>query len=299
MAIKKRGLKKGLDALLAETVGAKSSKLKEKLPIPKDKKPQNVSNEIKIDLLSPGRFQPRREIVESDLESLVNSIKEQGVLQPIVVRTKKNNSFEILAGERRWRSARLAGLKTVPVVIKDVSDEAALAIGIIENIQRENLNPIEEAVSLSRLAKEFSLTHDEVAKAVGKSRAVVTNLLRLLNLRDDVRILLERSEIEIGHAKVLLALQGAAQSQVAKIVVQKQLSVRETEKLVANFVGKNNCKNKSKKSIDPDIKRLQTKLSNRLNAGVDIKHGNKGNGTVTISYSSLDELEGILDVILH
>lgn len=249
---------------------------------------------IDVTQLSPGRYQPRKEILESELESLADSIRTQGVLQPIVVRPPTaDGRYEIIAGERRFRASRLAGLKEVPAIIKDVSDEAAMAIALIENIQRENLNPVEEAEALDRLAKTYELSHSEVAEAVGKSRTSVTNLLRLLNLNDDVRLLLERGDIDMGHAKVLLGVQGHLQSTLARAVVNQGLSVRETEKLLARSQ-MNEPPAAFKQPVDPDISRLQMTLSEKVGAPVKILHNNRGKGRVVIRYNSLDELDGIL-----
>jgi ParB family chromosome partitioning protein len=297
MTIKKRGLNKGLDALLAETLDSR-----EEATTSSSTSPVQVSAgfvELNVKRLRPGRFQPRSTIQESELESLANSIKEQGILQPIVVRALANDGYEIIAGERRWRAAQLAGLTTVPVIIKNVPDEAALAIAIIENIQRENLNPLEEAIAFERLGNEFGLSHEKIAAAVGKSRTTITNLLRLLSLRPDVKLLLERGDIELGHAKVLLGLQGAQQSAVAREVVAKNLSVRETEQLVARtLIGKDDNK-AAKATMDPDIRRLETNLSDKVGAAVKIVQSTKGKGKLLIKYNSLDELDGIIAHILQ
>lgn len=296
MATKKRGLNKGLDALLAETLDLNNDF--------SGSAPVQVSAgfvEINVKRLRPGRFQPRRVIQESELESLANSIKEQGILQPIVVRTVgTTDGYEIIAGERRWRAAQLAGLTAVPVIIKNVPDDAALAIALIENIQRENLSPLEEAIAYERLGTEFSLSHEKIAFAVGKSRTTVTNLLRLLALRADVKLLLENGDIELGHAKVLLGLHGAQQSAIAREVVSKRLSVRETEHLVERtLAGGNEVSKALKHTLDPDIRRLETSLSEKVGAAVKIVQSAKGKGKLLIKYNSLDELDGILAHILH
>jgi len=253
---------------------------------------------LNIDLLSPGRFQPRRTINETELEELAASIRAQGVLQPIVVRSIGVQQYEIIAGERRWRASRLAGLLRVPVVVKDISDEQACAIGLIENIQRQALNPMEEAIGIERLIKQFDLTHAEVATAVGKSRTAITNLLRLLNLQEDVKKMLEQGEIDHGHAKVLLAVSGARQSQIARQVADKQLSVRETEDLVNNqVVNQTTVVRNTHKPMDPDVKRLQRELSSRLGAVVKIQHTVKGKGKLVVHYDNLESLEGILDCL--
>ncbi len=295
MANKKRGLSKGLDALLAETLDLSAITAPSAPTVP-----QVAAGfvELNVKRLHPGKFQPRRAIQESELESLANSIKEQGILQPLVVRSVGNDGYEIIAGERRWRAAQLAGLTTVPVIIKNVPDEAALAIAIIENIQRENLNPLEEAIAFERLGTEFGLSHEKIAVAVGKSRTTITNLLRLLHLRPDVRLLLERGDIELGHAKVLLGLQGAAQSAVALAVVAKRLSVRETESLVARALAGNEGKKSAMFMPDPDIRRLQTSLTEKLGCPVQVIQTAKGKGRLLIKYNNFDELDGILAHIL-
>lgn len=295
MATKRRGLSKGLDALLADTLDIENITSQE-LP---DVQLSAGFVELNVKHLHPGRFQPRRAIQESELESLANSIKEQGVLQPIVVRNLSNDGYEIIAGERRWRAAQLAGLSTVPVIIKNVPDEVALAIAIIENIQRENLNPLEEAVAFERLGNEFGLSHEKIAAAVGKSRTTITNLLRILNLRADVKVLLERGDIELGHAKVLLGLQGPQQSVIAHQVVARQLSVRETEHLVLRTAAGKDLNKESKLSMDPDIRRLETSLSEKVGCSVKILQTAKGKGKLTIQYNSLDELDGILSHIMQ
>jgi ParB family chromosome partitioning protein len=227
------------------------------------------------------------------LQELADSIKAQGVMQPIVVRPISDKKYEIIAGERRWRATQLAGLDAIPVVIKQVSDETAIAMALIENIQREDLNPIEEAASLQRLQQEFDLTQQEVAHAVGKSRSTVTNLLRLMSLQEDVRRLVEHGDLEMGHARALLALEGGDQSHAAGQVVGKGMSVRQTEALVRNLLaGKG--KSKEVKVQDPNIRHLQDDLSARLGAKVQIQHSAKGKGKLVLNYSSLDELDGIL-----
>lgn len=304
MAIKKRGLSKGLDALLAETLDLTRISSKDLTQDEKNATAPGVQVsagfvELNVKRLRPGRFQPRRTIQESELESLANSIKEQGVLQPIVVRAVGNEGYEIIAGERRWRASQLAGLTTVPVIIKNVPDEAALAIALIENIQREDLNPLEEAIALDRLGTEFGLSHEKIAQAVGKSRTTITNLLRLLALRPDVKVLLDRGDIDLGHAKVLLALQGPQQSVIAREVVAKRLSVRETEQLVTRTLEGKTVVNPLKHAADPDIRRLETNLSEKVGAAVKIIQSTKGKGKLLIKYNSLDELDGILAHIMQ
>lgn len=295
MAGKKRGLSKGLDALLADTLDLTVDKTA--ASVTPDVQVSAGFVEINVKQLHPGRFQPRKTIKEAELETLANSIKEQGILQPIVVRNVDDQGYEIIAGERRWRAAQLAGLTTVPVIIKDVSDADALAIALIENIQRENLNPLEEAIALDRLGNEFGLSHAEIADAVGKSRTTVTNLLRILNLQPEVKGMLERGEIVLGHAKVLLGLQGTQQTMVARAVVSKQLSVRETEHMVDRtfIAAPDTAASKPKKlSQDPDIRRLEKRLTDNIGCNVKILQNAKGKGKLQIKYNSLDELDGIL-----
>lgn len=325
MASKKHGLGRGLDALLMGvrekqemTASAKEREIKQKEIAPdeikkngnKDEINKNNTSkdyvrlasglsEVNIDRLSPGKYQPRQKIHPEELESLADSIRVQGILQPLVVRPLEEDRYEIIAGERRFRAAQLAGLVTVPVIVKDVSNESAMAIALIENIQRENLNPLEEAIALDRLSKEFKLTHIQVAEAVGKSRATITNSLRLLLLTEEVKALLEQGEIEVGHAKVLLALKGKEQTDIARTVVAKDLSVRETERLVANVLegqGRREKMDHGKPPMDPDVKRLQDNLSLKLGAKVEIQH-HQGKGKLVIQYNTLEELDGILEHI--
>jgi len=245
--------------------------------------------------LQRGQFQPRKGMDPETLGELAESIKAQGIIQPIIVRPIGEKSFEIIAGERRWRAAQLAGLDEVPALVRDLPDESAIAMSLIENIQREDLNVIEEADALHRLMTEFEMTHQEVAGAVGKSRSAVTNILRLLNLNSDVKILVEHGDLEMGHARALLALPEMEQPSAAKIVASKELSVRETEKLVRKLLAGETIK--SKKTIDPDVRVLQNDLAEKLGAKVVVTHGSKGKGKLVIQYSSLDELEGILSHI--
>ena len=230
---------------------------------------------------------------ETSLEELANSIKKQGVMQPIVLRPVSSNRYEIIAGERRWRATQLAGLHAIPAIIKDVSDEAAIAMSLIENIQRENLNPIEEAMALKRLQDEFGLTQQEVAEAVGKSRATVTNLIRLIGLSPEVRRMVEHGDLEMGHARALLSLPDQQQSETARTVVGKGLSVRQTESLVRRLLA-GTGKTGNRSTVDPDIKSLEEDLSTRLGAKVLIQHTAKGRGKLILKYNSVDELEGIL-----
>jgi ParB family chromosome partitioning protein len=252
---------------------------------------------IPVDLIQRGKYQPRTDMHEEALEELANSIQKQGVMQPIVVRPISADKFEIIAGERRWRATQLAGLDTIPAIIKPVGDEAAIAMALIENIQRENLNPIEEAMALKRLQDEFELTQQEVADAVGKSRATVTNLIRLMGLNIDVRRMLEHGDLEMGHARALLALPHEQQSQAARTVSGRGLSVRQTEALVRRLTQEAASGGKQETPVDPDIKSLEDSLADKLGAKVLIQHSAKGKGKLVVKYNSLDELDGILSHI--
>ncbi|WP_330927190.1 ParB/RepB/Spo0J family partition protein [Candidatus Sororendozoicomonas aggregata] len=249
---------------------------------------------LPVEFISRGKYQPRRDMHPEALEELAESIKEQGVMQPIVVRSIAGNRYEIIAGERRWRAAQIAGLADIPAVIRDVPDEAAIAMALIENIQREDLNPIEEAVALSRLQKEFELTQQEVAQAVGKSRTAVTNILRLMSLGSEVKKMLEHGDLEMGHARALLTLPESEQLEVARVIVAKGLSVRQTESLVRSHQQKNDKSGKRKNKVDPDIRRLEEQLAEKIGARVAIQSNAKGKGKLVISYNSNDELGGIL-----
>lgn len=292
----KKKLGRGLDKLLGG-IAAKATAA-EALASAQTSKSGLVDSELRhipIDLIQRGKYQPRTDMHEEALQELADSIKVQGVMQPIVVRPLEGgNRFEIIAGERRWRATQIAGLDTIPAVIRIVGDESAIAMALIENIQRENLNPIEEAMALKRLQEEFSLTQQEVAEAVGKSRTTVTNLLRLMTLNHDVRVMLERGDIEMGHAKALLGLQPEQQSDASKAVAGKGLSVRQTEALVRKLLENTPLQQQKPVREDPDIVRLQESLSERIGAKVEIQHSNKGSGKLTLRYNSLDELDGIL-----
>jgi ParB family chromosome partitioning protein len=294
MSPKQKGLGRGLDALLANS---RSNAEKEALA-PEQDMTQNELRKLPIEWLQPGKYQPRKDMSPEALEELSASIKSQGIIQPIVVRELGEQKFEIIAGERRWRAAQLAKLDVIPCLVKPVPDEAAVAIALIENIQREDLNAMEEAQALDRLMIEFNLTHQQVAEAVGKSRTTVTNLLRLNSLQDDVKTLLEHGDIDMGHARALLALDGSLQSETAKLVADKGLTVRETENLVkkAQSINEIEPANKSSESkeVDPDVKRLETDLSESFGAPVTIAHNKKGKGKLVINFSDLDQLEGIL-----
>ncbi len=293
MSAKKRGLGRGLDALLATS---QSSAQKQQQHASSDLTPvESELSKLPIEYLKPGKYQPRKDMSPDALEELASSIRSQGVIQPIVVRQTDKNSYEIIAGERRWRAAQMAQLDNVPCLIKDVPDEAAVAIALIENIQREDLNAMEEAQALNRLMKEFELTHAEVAEAVGKSRTSVTNLLRLNNLNDDVKLLLEHGDIEMGHARALLALDGEQQTEAAQIVSGKALTVRDTEKLVRKYLEP--ATPKPEKKVDPDVQNLMNRLSENLGTAVNIDHNAKGKGKITINFSDLEQLDGILSKI--
>ena len=284
MSVKKRGLGRGLDALLTSNRTSNS-----------DSATTTITSELQqlaVEFLTPGKYQPRKDMSQEALEELASSIRAQGVIQPIVVRPLAKDKFEIIAGERRWRASQLAQLAEVPCIVKDVPDEAAVAIALIENIQREDLNAMEEAVALDRLSTEFALTHQQVADAVGKSRATVTNLLRLNQLNDDVKLLLEHGDIEMGHARALLALKDTEQSDAARLVAAKQFTVRETENLVRRILEPKPVAEPQQK--DPDVSALEQRLSERFAAPVQISYNKKGKGKLEISYSSLDELDGIL-----
>jgi len=300
---KKKGLGRGLDALLNSAskkaqnaeAGSASAVAADAAATTTAGNPDGPLKEIPVEFLQRGRYQPRRDFAEDKLAELAESIKAQGLMQPIVVRPVGEKRYEIIAGERRWRAAQLAGLARVPCVIKDVADDAALAMSLIENIQRENLSPMEEAIALNRLQEEFSLTHQEVADAVGKSRATVTNLLRLLALAPDARTLLERGDLEMGHARAILALDQKDQGDVARQVVARALSVRQTEALIRKIQSENKAAGKAApQRLDPDIRRLQDEISEKTGAPVQLQHTAAGKGKLVISYNSLDELDGIL-----
>lgn len=275
---KLKGLGKGLDALLSSNRDS-SNMLGDSL--------QN----LEISLLQPGKYQPRTSMDQDSLTELAESIKVQGVMQPILVRPITDGRFEIIAGERRWRAAQIAGLSEVPVLIREVPDESALAMSLIENIQREDLNPLEEALGIQRLIKEFGMTHQTAGNALGNSRSTISNLLRLLNLSAPVQNLMMQGKIDMGHGRALLSLSPAQQIEFANLVVHKQLSVRETERLI------NRAEHPTKKSAnkhDHDLLRLQEEVSEKIGAQVVIKPGKYGEGNIVIYYKSLDQLDGIL-----
>jgi ParB family chromosome partitioning protein len=276
MITKMRGLGRGLDALLA---GDESTKKEQQRSLP-------------VTALQPGKYQPRTQMDKESLDELAASIRAQGLMQPILVRPVAQDRYEIIAGERRWRAAQLAGLTEVPTLIRDIPDENALAMALIENIQRENLNPLEEALGLQRLVDEFSLTHQQAADAVGRSRPAASNLLRLLALAQPVQDMLMSGEIDMGHARALLPLALVLQVQLAQRIAQKGLSVREAERLVQREMSPPSARVPPKP--DRDLLRLQEELSDTLGATVAIKTNRKGAGKMTIDFSDLDQLEGIL-----
>ncbi|MGB0782088.1 MAG: ParB/RepB/Spo0J family partition protein [Marinomonas sp.] len=291
MTMKKRGLGRGLDALLApQTAAAKQAD-------------GGINNEqikgltyLPVEWLSKGKFQPRRDMNPAQLEELAASIRTQGIMQPIVVRPNGHNQYEIIAGERRWRAAKLADLTQVPVIIRHVEDADAVVLALIENIQREDLNPVEEALALQRLVEDFHLTQQEVADTVGKSRSTVANLLRLLGLTPEVRRLLEHGDIEMGHARALLPLEHDKQIQAASQVVTKSLSVRETERLAKNYQAAE--KNEDSKPALPDLSAEAERISQKINAAVKIQPSAKGKGKLVIEYRNPEHLELLISELL-
>ncbi|HCC81489.1 MULTISPECIES: ParB/RepB/Spo0J family partition protein [unclassified Methylophaga] len=285
MVSKKRGLGRGLDALLGD-VNQDENNLNDSL------------QHFPLDMIQPGKYQPRMDMSQESLEELADSIRSQGLVQPIVVRPIDGGHYEIIAGERRWRASKLAGLESVPVLIKDVSDRNAIAMALIENIQRENLNPMEEANALHRLREEFELTHQQTAEAVGKSRATISNLLRLRNLNDDVKKLLENCDLEMGHARTLLALEGESQSQAALQIVEKGLSVRETEQLIRRLLKPSTAdKQEVPQPSLEEIERIEQRIADKLGKGFSIKHRPNGKGKLVFDYSNVDELKRLIKQI--
>ncbi|WP_417596099.1 ParB/RepB/Spo0J family partition protein [Oceanospirillum sp.] len=306
MSAKKRGLGRGLDALLGSgSSGLTQPREVSVVPETKAEQPEQLVKKehsdgemrhLPVEFLVRGRYQPRRDMDPESLEELASSIRAQGIMQPIVVRPlEQHERFEIIAGERRWRAAQLAELDQVPVIIRDVSDDAAIAMALIENIQRENLNPIEEAFALQRLQQEFELTQQQVADAVGKSRSAVANLLRMITLPDDVKKMLEHGDLEMGHARAILGLERHEQSSAARTVVAKGMSVRQTEAFVRKLQAP--AEEKTEHTPQADVEFLQRKLTETLGAAVSISHNKKGKGKLVINYSSLEELDGILSHI--
>ena len=276
--MKNRGLGRGLDALLSNDGDNASSKIE----------PTNV---MPLSQLTPGKFQPRKNFNQDSLKELAESIKAQGIIQPILVRMTSNNQYEIIAGERRWQAAKIAKLDEVPVVVKDISDSTALAMALIENIQREDLNVIEEARGIKRLIDEFNITHEAAAEAVGKSRAAVSNTLRLLSLCEHAQNALESNKIEMGHARAILSLSPIDQAMMCQKIVNQKLTVREVEKEVSEGSTK---KTSPKQSKDHDIQRLENELSDRFGTNISISHKQSGKGSINFKYSNLDELERII-----
>ncbi len=294
-AAKKRGLGRGLDALL----GPKGAVTPVSVAAVAEPQPGEVLRKLQIDLLQPGKYQPRREMDEAKLSELSESIKAQGVIQPILVRQVEGGRNEIVAGERRWRASRLAGLHEVPVVVRELEDRTVIAMALIENIQREDLNPLEEAEALQRLISEFSLTHAEAAQAVGRSRASVSNLLRLIDLPAGVRVLLESRRLEMGHARALLTLAPELATKLAQDAADEGWSVREVEHRAQQFAaGKVPGARKARpapSAPQADIASLETELSESLGTRVAINHGRGGKGKLVIHYTDLDTLDGVLE----
>ncbi len=274
---KLKGLGRGLDALLSSNNDGNTL--------------EEILQKLAIDLLQPGKYQPRTSMDQASLTELAESIKAQGVMQPILVRPVTDGRYEIIAGERRWRAAQIAGLTEVPVLIREVADESALAMSLIENIQREDLNPLEEALGIQRLIKEFNLTHQTAGVALGSSRSTISNLLRLLNLSAPVQKMMMQGQIDMGHGRALLSLSPVQQIEIANLIAHKQLSVRETEKLVNRIEVPTN---KEVEKQDQDLLRLQENISERIGAQVVIKQKKKGAGSLVIHYTSLEQLDGIL-----
>jgi ParB family transcriptional regulator, chromosome partitioning protein len=283
---KKRGLGRGLDAL----IGAMGTGREAEAPA----QDATALDLIDGDLTQRGRFQPRRDFNPEALDELANSIRAQGIMQPIVIRPLGGDRYEIIAGERRWRAAQIAGLGEVPVVVRDVPDEAAVAMALIENIQRADLNAIEEAGALQRLQQEFGLTHEQIATAVGKSRAAVTNSLRLLTLTSEVREMLEQHRLEMGHARALLSLPAEQQTSIGREIINRRLSVRATEALVRRLLATRSRSVKQSAAPNADIRQLERELSERTGAVVSIEHKSGGQGRLVVRYASLDQLDGIL-----
>jgi ParB family chromosome partitioning protein len=280
--IKKKGLGRGLEALLGAN----------------DKSSANAGGVamLQISQLQAGKYQPRKNMVDASLQELSESIKEQGIMQPLLVRSVASGKYEIIAGERRFRAASMAGLKEVPVLIKEANDQATAAMALIENMQREDLNALEEASGLARLIEEFGYTHDKAAQAVGKSRSAVSNLLRLMQLAKPVQLMLSKGDIDMGHARALLPLEAAAQVSLAQKIVMQKLSVREAEQMATKLVLNKTQVGGSKKAkikADPDLRQLQEKLSDQLNLAVEIKQKRRG-GEIRIKFSQFDELDGFL-----
>ena len=282
MATKKRGLGRGLDALLADVHHNDEASLDDSL------------QHFPLDMIQPGKYQPRVDMSQESLEELADSIRAQGLVQPIVVRPIVGGRYEIVAGERRWRACRMVGMDTVPVLVRDVSDRSAIAMALIENIQRENLNPMEEANAIHRLREEFEMTHQQAAEAVGKSRTTVTNLLRLRNLNEDVKRLVENCDLEMGHARALLGLEGELQSEAAGQIVEKGLSVRETEQLIRRLLKPVAEKQQQPEPDIEEIHAIEKKIMDKLGKGASIKHRANGKGKLVFDYADVDELKRLI-----
>ena len=294
MSTKKRGLGtgRGLDAVL----GAVRQVRDDVAAVESHTIPPTMLNSLQqlpLEQLQRGRYQPRRDMNPTALQELADSIKAQGIMQPIIVRLLADDRYEIIAGERRWRAAQMAGLETIPAIIREINDDTAIAMALIENIQREDLNPMEQATAMHRFIEEFALTHQQIAEAVGKARATVTNLLRLMSLPREVKTLLEHGDLEMGHARALLSLPEQQQIDSARLVVAKGLSVRQTEALVRSLLAANE-KPADDKTIDPNVAQLQQSLADKLGAAVQIDYNKKGQGRLVIRYNSFEELDGIL-----
>ena len=293
MSVRKRGLAKGrgLDALLG-------SIQKEKLKIEQQSHDHGQFKNIDVNLLTRGEYQPRRFMNEEALQELAASIEKHGVMQPIVIRPVDDERYpyEIIAGERRWRAAQLAGLTEIPAIVRDLNDQVAIALALIENIQRQDLNPIDQAMALQRFHDEFGLSHQEIADTVGKARTTISNLLRLLTLAEPVKELMQNGILDMGHARAILTLKAKDQERIADVVIEKSLSVRQTEQLVRDFNAPKTEKSKAEPS--PDLEQLTQRLSERFNANVRIDHNQQGKGKLVIHYHSLDELDGILNICL-
>lgn len=293
---KKRGLGRPLEALLTT-----SPALTEEISLLEhtDQAPQDRLTFIPLDQIQRGQYQPRREMNPETLQELAESIRIQGIIQPIVIRRlKNNNQYEIIAGERRWRAAQLAGLNKIPAIIRDLSDEAAMAMALIENIQRESLNPIEEADALKKLIDQFAMTHQQVAQAVGKSRTSITNSLRLLTLTKEVKILVETGKLEMGHARALLSLPTHLQIKAADMINEQRLSVRQAEKLAQQLQHANTDTKPTIKPPDPDLKRLQDNLNHHLGLRVNIQSQSTGKGKIIIHYNNLTELDDLMALLV-
>ncbi len=282
--VKKPGLGRGLDMLLSSAT--------------KDSNKDSELKNLPVEKISKGEYQPRLSIDPDALQDLAESIKAQGLVQPVVVRRLDGGNYELIAGERRWRASQIAGLHTIPAIIRDIPDQAAAAMSLIENIQREDLNPLEEALAMSRLIADFGLTHQQTADSVGRSRAAVSNLLRLLDLEDKTKELLDTRKLDMGHARALLALSGQVQIDTALSVANKQLSVRETEKLVKRLTSAEPSSKTSTPAVKAlEVQKLEQSLSETLGARVNIQYNTKGKGKLVVEYNNLDELDGILEHI--